>query len=227
MRVLRLPRNYQFIQRLPKTFTLLVLKEGNKRGDAVWYLVDINGHRLNILSKEKLGAQKRYLIQKRNNLLLAIVLDLPDAQSPNIAEAANNGELIEFDTANDELFAKIERGDALVGLVNGIKKMGSLQAYLAPHGIIFAVHTEKQMNFLLYCHQHNQLWEGFVHIIAVEQNEMAEAQNIAPPNSPTPAEEDLKLLVSSLLESSRFFEKFSYTSAEHISSIVHGLRRYT
>ena len=70
----QLPRNFNFIQRLPSRFLMTVLSAGNKTDKGQWYKVQIGNQILNILSKPNLKHGQKVLIEKNaNNPTLKIV----------------------------------------------------------------------------------------------------------------------------------------------------------
>ena len=71
--MLRLPRNYGFVQRLPKKFPLRVLKKGNPVDGGCWYYVEINGHELNLFSEVILKEGELLEIEKENDRVLKIL----------------------------------------------------------------------------------------------------------------------------------------------------------
>ena len=64
------PRNYAFFRRLPTEFKITVLSTGNKIENGQWYLVDINGHQLNLLSETNLTIGESFFVRKDHNLRL-------------------------------------------------------------------------------------------------------------------------------------------------------------
>jgi len=80
---LNLPRNYNFIHRLPNEFEMVVCRKGNATNDGTWYLIQIEEHELNILSEAELEPGAKYRIQKRSNLVLEIITEKkpPGSQS--------------------------------------------------------------------------------------------------------------------------------------------------
>lgn len=75
--MIELPRNFQFIQRLPEHFEMTVLSEGNITGQTQWYEVIIASHHLNILSRINLVAGKTYTIKKKSPLKLEVLGEAP------------------------------------------------------------------------------------------------------------------------------------------------------
>ena len=67
------PRNYAFFKRLPETFRITVLEEGNSIESGTWYYVEINGHNLNLLSQTKLIVGDSFLVRKEHTLKLVRV----------------------------------------------------------------------------------------------------------------------------------------------------------
>ncbi len=74
----RLPRNLPFIEKLPKRFTLQVLKERNKTPEGRWYLVKINNQKLNLLSESKLKEGELLEIEKQETFFLKIIRSIDD-----------------------------------------------------------------------------------------------------------------------------------------------------
>jgi len=68
-----LPRNYQFISRLPLDFKIQVIKTINSTKDGIWYFCRVQGHELNILSQVKLKEGRSYTIHKKDNITLELV----------------------------------------------------------------------------------------------------------------------------------------------------------
>ena len=71
--MIRLSRNYGFIQRLPNRFTLKVLSQGNLTDNGCWYYVNIDGHELNLLSEATLKEGDIVEVEKESNLILRIL----------------------------------------------------------------------------------------------------------------------------------------------------------
>lgn len=69
---LRLPRNYNFISRLPEYFEVLVLKKNNITPEGTWYLCIVKNHELNILSQIDLKEGEKYTIHKRDHMTLEL-----------------------------------------------------------------------------------------------------------------------------------------------------------
>ena len=70
---LRLPRNYNFISRLPDVFEVKIIKKVNTIPEGTWYLCTVKEHELNILSQIKLVAGKSYKIRKKDELTLELL----------------------------------------------------------------------------------------------------------------------------------------------------------
>ena len=78
-RMLKLPRNYGFVQRLPQKFALKVLKKGNTTGGGCWYYVEINGHELNLFSEAVLEEGDLLEIEKEGDRILKILARIEKA----------------------------------------------------------------------------------------------------------------------------------------------------
>lgn len=77
---IQLPRNFNFISRLPARFNMLVLSKSNQTEKGIWYKVVIGGQELNILSKRKLEIGKHYVVEKKSKLELIVKEDTKATQ---------------------------------------------------------------------------------------------------------------------------------------------------
>jgi len=84
--LLRLPRNYGFISRLPDFFEILVKKKQNTTGDGSWYLCVVKGHELNILSRVELQEEQTYTIHKKDHMTLELQEKPTGGKSPVAGE---------------------------------------------------------------------------------------------------------------------------------------------
>lgn len=82
---IELPRNFQFISRLPSRFLISVLSEKNVTPKGIWYEIIVDGHKLNILSHRKLVSGKKYLVQKKGSIYLEVVDE--KSKNENIKES--------------------------------------------------------------------------------------------------------------------------------------------
>ena len=71
--IFRLPRNYQFLNRLPEEFDLTVSHRVNEIEDGIWFYVRIGEHELNLLSKIELIPEKRYRVRRKDHLTLELI----------------------------------------------------------------------------------------------------------------------------------------------------------
>jgi len=69
------PRNFQFIKNLPSEFLMRVLNKQNETKKGIWYFVEIQEQKLNILSESQLEEGNTFLVKKINNLTLKIIKD--------------------------------------------------------------------------------------------------------------------------------------------------------
>jgi hypothetical protein len=70
--ILRLPRNYNFITRLPEYFEAKIIKKQNTTDEGSWYLCIVKTHELNILSQIELKEGQTYTIHKRDHMTLEL-----------------------------------------------------------------------------------------------------------------------------------------------------------
>lgn len=77
---IQLPRNFNFISRLPARFNMLVIAKGNVTAKGIWYKVNIGKQELNILSKRELKIGKQYVVEKKSKLELVIKEDVKSAK---------------------------------------------------------------------------------------------------------------------------------------------------
>ncbi|GEM_PF-2589613 len=89
--LIELPRNFSFISRLPSRFMLGILSEGNQTPKGIWYQVNIMGHTLNLLSRQKLTAGKSYLVEKKSPLVIKILEEKDPVQKNQPADKTLEG----------------------------------------------------------------------------------------------------------------------------------------
>ncbi len=234
MRVIRLPRNYRFIQRLPRTFPLQVIQEKNRRPDGTWYEVDILGHRLNILSREPLKPFHQYLIQKRSSLLLAIVMEI---KHENLEGGQENIVPIEISA---ETFDRLgpEDGESFYRLFLKMQeqiKGRELKVYLCNNGILAILEKpddekgghkssgesgkqdeEASLLFLYFHRSKPGLWDLFLH--SPSQDKFLKNRESA---------SFLGVQLDSLLKHFQPKGNLRWTTSTHISSMIRGLNRYS
>ncbi len=76
--LLQVPRNFFFLKKLPKQFSICVLEKINTTPKGIWYLVQVersknNIQTMNLLSQILLEVGANYLIEKQEPLSLRIV----------------------------------------------------------------------------------------------------------------------------------------------------------
>ncbi len=118
--LIELPRNFSFLSRLPSRFMLGILSEGNQTPKGIWYQVNIMGHTLNLLSRQKLTAGKSYLVEKKSPLVIK-VLEEKDAAWEKISPSALKKEEIPTDQEKwqlsfEDLSGNFNLGDFLNAL---------------------------------------------------------------------------------------------------------------
>ncbi|MDH4200351.1 MAG: hypothetical protein OEV66_08240 [Spirochaetia bacterium] len=78
---IQLPRNYNFIARLPEYFEIEILRKGQATSDGIWYYVRIQNHELNLLSRVDLREGMKYQIRKKGPMALELTDKKPEALS--------------------------------------------------------------------------------------------------------------------------------------------------
>lgn len=91
---IKLPHNFQFINRLPARFKMLVVQVQNHTDKGTWYKVEIDKQQLHILSRRSLQAGEQYLIEKKSSLELNVVEKIKllskEKESKQVARSETN-----------------------------------------------------------------------------------------------------------------------------------------
>ena len=192
--MIELPRNFQFIHRLPEMFEMSVLTAGNIVGQTRWYEVLIAGHHLNILSRVDLAAGKNYQIKKRGPLKLEVLGEAPKSPFTGI------------------LLEPIEPDSPLPGPEPGaaIKLISQLpgkefRAYQTQNGYLFEILFEDQAMLYLFFMPEKDGWALF------------SAQ------LPTDSPKQTEPLTKELLEAAGICQ-YKPTSPGHIKALITGFQ---
>jgi len=108
---IQLPRNFQFISRLPARFKMIVLSSGNQTGSGQWFEVNIEGHTLNILSKTSLVVSQKYIVEKSSPLSLKVISEsevvekITENEESPIVEIKINEVVVDKPSQNQESWA--------------------------------------------------------------------------------------------------------------------------